>query len=69
MAFSLASPTSSTSPTAKIAVSYTHLPVAQEVKGGLVVDVGVRAFVPASQVERGYVNDLSKYVGQALRCV
>ena len=42
-------------------------PVAQEVKGGLVVDVGVRGFVPASQVERGYVNDLSKYVGQTLR--
>ncbi|HHY11775.1 MAG TPA: bifunctional 4-hydroxy-3-methylbut-2-enyl diphosphate reductase/30S ribosomal protein S1 [Firmicutes bacterium] len=42
-------------------------PVAQEVKGGLVVDVGVRGFVPASQVERGYVNNLSKYVGQPLR--
>lgn len=42
-------------------------PVAQEVKGGLVVDVGVRGFVPASQVERGYVADLSKYVGQTLR--
>jgi small subunit ribosomal protein S1 len=47
--------------------SIVEAPVAQEVKGGLVVDVGVRAFVPASQVERGYVNDLSKYVGQALR--
>ncbi len=42
-------------------------PVAQEVKGGLVVDVGVRGFVPASQVERGYVNDLSKYVNEPLR--
>ena len=42
-------------------------PVAQEVKGGLVVDVGLRGFVPASQVERGYVNDLSKYVGKTLR--
>lgn len=42
-------------------------PVAQEVKGGLVVDVGLRGFVPASQVERGYVNDLSKYVGKKLR--
>jgi 4-hydroxy-3-methylbut-2-enyl diphosphate reductase len=42
-------------------------PVSQEVKGGLVVDVGLRGFVPASQVERGYVNDLSKYVGQTLR--
>jgi 4-hydroxy-3-methylbut-2-enyl diphosphate reductase len=42
-------------------------PVAQEVKGGLVVDVGLRGFVPASQVERGYVNDLSRYVGRNLR--
>jgi len=42
-------------------------PVVQEVKGGLVVDVGLRGFVPASQVERGYVNDLSKYVGKTLR--
>lgn len=47
--------------------SIIEAPVVQEVKGGLVVDVGVRAFVPASQVERGYVNDLSKYVGQTLR--
>lgn len=42
-------------------------PVSQEVKGGLVVDVGLRGFVPASQVERGYVNDLSKYIGKTLR--
>lgn len=41
--------------------------VVQEVKGGLVADVGVRAFIPASQVERGYVNDLSPYVGQTLK--
>ncbi|MGB9867090.1 MAG: bifunctional 4-hydroxy-3-methylbut-2-enyl diphosphate reductase/30S ribosomal protein S1 [Bacillota bacterium] len=39
----------------------------QQVKGGLVVDVGVRGFVPASQVERGFVQDLSKYVGTKLR--
>jgi len=42
-------------------------PCVQEVKGGLVVDVGLRGFVPASQVERGYVNDLAKYVGKTLR--
>ena len=41
--------------------------VTQVVKGGFVVDVGVRGFVPASQVERGYVNDLSKYVDTTLR--
>ncbi|HWI64092.1 MAG TPA: 30S ribosomal protein S1 [Symbiobacteriaceae bacterium] len=41
--------------------------VTEAVKGGLVVDLGLRAFLPASQVERGYVNDLSKYVGQTIR--
>jgi len=41
--------------------------VIQEVKGGLVVDVGLRGFVPASQIERGYVQDLGKYVGKKLR--
>ncbi len=41
--------------------------VAEAVKGGLVVDLGLRAFMPASQVERGYVNDLEKYVGQTIR--
>lgn len=41
--------------------------VAEAVKGGLVVDVGVRAFMPASHIERGYVNDLSVYVGQPIR--
>lgn len=42
-------------------------PVTEAVKGGLVVDLGLRAFLPASQVERGYVNDLAKYVGQTIR--
>ena len=41
--------------------------VSEAVKGGLVVDLGLRAFLPASLVERGYVNDLSKYVGQQIR--
>lgn len=41
--------------------------VREVVKGGLIVDVGVRAFLPASLVEIGYVEDLSKYVGQAIK--
>ncbi|NPV70946.1 MAG: bifunctional 4-hydroxy-3-methylbut-2-enyl diphosphate reductase/30S ribosomal protein S1 [Firmicutes bacterium] len=41
--------------------------VIQEVKGGLVVDVGLRGFVPASQIERGYVSNLSRYVGKQVR--
>lgn len=41
--------------------------VAEEVKGGLIVDVGLRGFMPASHVERGYVSDLSAYVGREVR--
>jgi (E)-4-hydroxy-3-methyl-but-2-enyl pyrophosphate reductase len=41
--------------------------VLKVVKGGLLVDVGMRGFVPASLVERGYVGDLEKYVGNTLR--
>lgn len=41
--------------------------VADVVKGGLVVDVGVRGFIPASLVERHYVEDFSSYKGKTLR--
>ncbi len=40
--------------------------VTEVVKGGLLVDVGVQGFLPASLVERGYVEELSKYVGEML---
>lgn len=40
--------------------------VREVVKGGLLVDVGLRAFLPASLVERGYVEDLNQYVGQTI---
>ncbi|MCL2766215.1 MAG: bifunctional 4-hydroxy-3-methylbut-2-enyl diphosphate reductase/30S ribosomal protein S1 [Peptococcaceae bacterium] len=40
--------------------------VREVVKGGLLVDVGARAFLPASLVERGYVEDLSVYLGQEI---
>lgn len=40
--------------------------VREVVKGGLLVDVGVRAFLPASLVERGYVEDLSKYLNMEI---
>ena len=36
------------------------------VKGGLVVDLGVRAFVPASMVEDHFVEDFSDYLGKSL---
>jgi small subunit ribosomal protein S1 len=41
--------------------------VADVVKGGLVADVGVRGFIPASMVERHYVEDFSGYKGRTLR--
>lgn len=40
--------------------------VADVVKGGLVVDVGVRGFIPASHVERHFVEDFSDYKGRTL---
>ncbi|MBO9607532.1 MAG: 30S ribosomal protein S1 [Paenibacillaceae bacterium] len=41
--------------------------VADVVKGGLVVDIGLRGFVPASMVERHFVEDFSDYKGRTLR--
>lgn len=41
--------------------------VADVVKGGLVADVGVRGFIPASMVERHFVEDFSGYKGRTLR--
>ncbi len=41
--------------------------VTEAIKGGLLVDLGMRGFVPASQIEMGFVDDLNKYVGITLR--
>ncbi len=40
--------------------------VTEVVKGGLLVDVGVRAFLPASHVDRRYVEKLDQFVGQTV---
>ncbi|ERI10102.1 30S ribosomal protein S1 [Aneurinibacillus aneurinilyticus] len=40
--------------------------IADNVKGGLVVDLGVRGFIPASHVERHFVEDFSDYKGRTL---
>jgi 4-hydroxy-3-methylbut-2-enyl diphosphate reductase len=37
------------------------------VKGGILVDIGIRGFVPASLIDRGYVENLEEYVGKDLR--
>lgn len=41
--------------------------VKEVVKGGLVVDVGLRGFIPASLVETYFVEDFSDYVNKTLR--
>lgn len=41
--------------------------VSDVVKGGVVADVGVRGFIPASMVERHFVEDFSDYKGKTLR--
>ncbi len=40
--------------------------VIERVKGGLVVDIGVRGFVPATHVGMGKLRNIEKYVGQQL---
>ncbi|MDQ7792895.1 MAG: bifunctional 4-hydroxy-3-methylbut-2-enyl diphosphate reductase/30S ribosomal protein S1 [bacterium] len=47
--------------------SVIEAPVTAQVKGGLIADVGVRGFIPASHVGRSFVRDLKPYVGQTLR--
>ncbi|MBD2845186.1 30S ribosomal protein S1 [Paenibacillus sp. IB182496] len=44
-----------------------EITVADVVKGGLVADVGVRGFIPASMVERHYVEDFKDYKGRTLK--
>ena len=43
-------------------------PVIEVVKGGLILDIGLRGFLPASLVEMRRVRDLEPYVGQELEC-
>jgi small subunit ribosomal protein S1 len=43
-------------------------PVIEVVKGGLILDIGLRGFLPASLVEMRRVRDLQPYVGQELEC-
>src|SRR5437879_5857589 len=41
-------------------------PVIEVVKGGLILDIGLRGFLPASLVELRRVRDLQPYVGKSL---
>lgn len=40
--------------------------VYEAVKGGILVDVGIRGFIPASLVDVGYVEDLNQFVGKTI---
>ncbi|MBQ1282826.1 MAG: 30S ribosomal protein S1 [Bifidobacteriaceae bacterium] len=41
--------------------------VIEAVKGGLIVDIGLRGFLPASLVEMRRVRDLTPYIGQTIQ--
>jgi small subunit ribosomal protein S1 len=43
-------------------------PVIEVVKGGLILDIGLRGFLPASLVDLRRVRDLHPYVGEELEC-
>ena len=45
---------------------YVKGPVIEVVKGGLILDIGLRGFLPASLVELRRVRDLQPYVGKVL---
>ena len=52
----------------KEAGTVIEAPVTEVTKGGLVLDVGVRGFMPGSQVGTQFIKDLAPYVGKTLRC-
>jgi len=43
--------------------------VTKEVKGGLIVDIGTRAFMPGSLIELNRVDDLSGYIGKEIDAI
>jgi small subunit ribosomal protein S1 len=42
--------------------------VTRKIKGGLLVDIGVNVFLPASQVDIRRPNDISDYIGKVVQC-
>ena len=40
----------------------------RKIKGGLLLDIGVNVFLPASQVDIRRPNDIADYIGQELEC-
>ena len=42
--------------------------VTRKIKGGLLVDIGVNVFLPASQVDIRRPNDIGDYIGKTVQC-
>ena len=42
--------------------------VIRKIKGGLLVDIGVHVFLPASQVDIRRPNDIADYIGRVVQC-
>lgn len=42
--------------------------VTRKIKGGLLVNIGVNVFLPASQVDIRRPNDIGEYIGKEVRC-
>jgi small subunit ribosomal protein S1 len=43
-------------------------PVTRKIKGGLLVNIGVNVFLPASQVDIRRPSDIGEYIGKDVRC-
>ena len=43
--------------------------VIKKIKGGLLVDIGVQVFLPASQVDVRRPTDINEFIGQRIQCV
>jgi small subunit ribosomal protein S1 len=43
--------------------------VTKKIKGGLLVDIGVNVFLPASQVDIRRPSDIGDYIGQTIQCM
>src|SRR6185295_18943069 len=43
--------------------------VTKKIKGGLLVDIGVNVFLPASQVDIRRPADIGDYIGRTIQCI
>ena len=43
--------------------------VTRKIKGGLLVDIGVNVFLPASQVDIRRPHDIGEYIGKEIKCL